>query len=709
MIVNPPSLEGEYFSQTIVILVICITNKMNLPTPSEEQQDALDIFKDGHNLKIEAVAGGGKTTTLLHLALNFFDRNPGSTILLLTYNKSLQLEINEKIRGCDEFEGLMVYTFHGYASRMFFTPVHNDQLLREKLVTATLKKKGYNVDELNLVLVDEVQDMTSEFNQLVNIILDHNTPDEEFAVGPQITIVGDERQCINQYMGSNLKYFSKPSEFFNSKREWWTVSLRTTYRLTPAIAEFINIHALGSPILIGGNLSSPNSKPIYYIGSYSFGRFVDKAVEQYGPEGVMILAPSVKKSIIGSKKSPLGKFVNSKHPYPMVVLDDYTSKESIGNKVLISTFNSVKGMERPAVFVMCFDESYFKYYGREYDTLALTSAPNSIYVALTRAMNQLYVVKSEHEDHFRTVDTNRLAMDARVYGVDRIKRQKVNGGRVVEKFVTDLIKHRKLDDIEKMLSLVKVTQLQPKGTQLKVNNLVQFPGYTEDVKSLYGILIPIYTQFIQEQIIDVEVLHTLGELDKVNQKDRRKTLTKWGLNDFVDIIKVIHKIMGKDNYTKPDLNIGEWMRLIVCIKSINDRCHFYFDQIDKFDWVNEQFITRGVERLINILPQGGIFEQELQHAVCTREGDEEFNITILGSVDYYLEDEMWEFKCVGRDLSHDHILQCAAYICLRRLSEGDEVPVKLYNIQTGEMKEIRVVDVEKLLQLLSTKEKIPLQ
>lgn len=48
--------------------VTCNDNKWEVMNPSDEQREIINCFTMGYNLKIEAVAGGAKTTTLLLLA-----------------------------------------------------------------------------------------------------------------------------------------------------------------------------------------------------------------------------------------------------------------------------------------------------------------------------------------------------------------------------------------------------------------------------------------------------------------------------------------------------------------------------------------------------------------------------------------------------------------------------------------------------------------
>jgi superfamily II DNA or RNA helicase len=62
-------------------------------TPSSEQQLIIDAIKRGENVSVNAVAGSGKTTTILGIAKQI----PEKKILQITYNLSL-IHISEPTR-----------------------------------------------------------------------------------------------------------------------------------------------------------------------------------------------------------------------------------------------------------------------------------------------------------------------------------------------------------------------------------------------------------------------------------------------------------------------------------------------------------------------------------------------------------------------------------------------------------------------------------
>ena len=62
-------------------------------TPSDEQMTVIQAIKDGFNVQVDAVAGSGKTTTILHMSMSY----PNKNIFQITYNNMLKKEVRKKI------------------------------------------------------------------------------------------------------------------------------------------------------------------------------------------------------------------------------------------------------------------------------------------------------------------------------------------------------------------------------------------------------------------------------------------------------------------------------------------------------------------------------------------------------------------------------------------------------------------------------------
>ena len=121
--------------------------------PSEEQQTIINNIKNGYNVVVEAVAGSGKSTTILSLAKQF----PEKEILQLTYNSSLRLDVREQVQNL-ELLNLQVHTFHSLAVKYYCKNAHTDTGIRNVLYE---KKQPLSHTKLDILVIDENQD-TSE-------------------------------------------------------------------------------------------------------------------------------------------------------------------------------------------------------------------------------------------------------------------------------------------------------------------------------------------------------------------------------------------------------------------------------------------------------------------------------------------------------------------------------------------------------------------
>ena len=692
-----------------------------LPAPSDEQQLVIDAFKKGRNVKIEAVAGGGKTTTLLHLARSRFElfdpwefkgmvlpsgeiplmsddemsfgspnSSPGNSpmsyssehspervedpepsqrkALLLTYNKSLQLEVKSKVEELGMTSYLDVFTFHGFATRVYCSSgrepaIYNDKMLRKSI----LSDQPHFEDIYDVVLIDEVQDLNVWFYQFINVILD--------AFHPQIALVGDPRQCINQYMGSDLKYFAHPEEYF--KVSFQTFKLRTSFRLTQATAQFVNNHLMSKSVhrnlLIGGNECQENLRPTYIIGAYQFGVYVDEAVKKYGCQNVMILTPSVKKSIIGNPRTPLGSFLSESHSYPISVKDEYATERSLKNKLIISTFNSSKGMERKCIFVLSFDDAYSKFYAKDYHDQF--EPPNLLYVALTRAKEKLYVVQGDRDLPFHTVNTLSLRQDCEIVGKQRKVRIRPPKFKIVRS-VESSSKYRPLDE---MLSLISYLDIETNSVLSRSLNSdhVEFKDYCEDVKRFYEVLIPMVAQFRQTGVLELDIFDEIRE----------------GVEPIDPFFDVFERCRSLLNLGFEYFTVKEWTQFTVCLCAILDRCHFYFDQIRDYDWIDPNFVSGAVDDLRMVS-----FGWETHTFFATQKFKTD-DFEVNGKVDLVSPGYLWIFKYSSSFSDADRV-RAAGSSALNYLITGKLLPCKLYNVKTSELETIRLQNPQKFIQEL---------
>lgn len=631
---------------------------MALPQPSDEQKEILIYFKQGYNCKIEAVAGAGKSTTLLLLALEA-KINFKAKVLILTYNRDLKDEINEKIAILGLHTHCDIYTYHGYASRIYKQNIYNDIKLRECLT------KPVGPAPYDIILLDEVQDMNEDYYRLVCNMLTR---------GKILVLVGDRRQCINEYLGATSEYLINYSKYFDTGRPWKELMLRKSYRVTPAIAKFVNDNVLCQDIIIPGNTKDRNCKPIYSHGVWDMERLVLRSVETYGAEEVVIMLPSVRNI---NPKSPVGKLCAKRQSGLLFcVRETDMASETMKGKVLITSYNSMKGRERKCVVLVGFDESYFEYYDKKWNKEEPT-LPNILYVAATRAREQLILIQDDRKPRLRTISLEKLYGTCEVRGGQETKKLKDNNFESGKTYiVTDLTRHRNTTDTIELMDLIQIENIQGAGEALPYQNIIQFGGYYEDMRQYYGTLIPLLAQYRKTRKIDWSVYD-----QEPNKKD----------NVNIEILRKYNGLLIKE--TK---DLKEWMELVVLQAAITSNCYFYVYQITNYDWVDVNFINTQVDRILTKLDNGteGIFEYP-----CLVKNTQ---WSLHGYFDYFDEEKIWEFKC-ATTLSDDHKMQCGAYVSMYYENTGKLVPCNLYNTRTGELIKITVNNPSKYLEIMMRK------
>lgn len=603
----------------------------NLPTQSDEQNEILLNFLQGNNIKVEAIAGSGKTTTLLLLA-RAAKKELNIKSLILTYNKDLQTEIKTRLRQSNLANYCSVYTYHGYASRIYQTVINTDVLLRKHLVNEPSISTEYDV-----ILLDEVQDMSPDYYKLVSKIV----------IEKRIVLVGDRRQCINEYLGATANYLINYKKYFPSDRPWKELMLKTSYRMTPAIANFVNKNILKDNLIIGGNIKNENVLPIYNYSTWNISDLIATVVHKYGPEEVVIMTASTKNI---SPNSPIGRLIENDNRTIKFCHRENEPLEGkvMAGKVLISSFNAMKGKEKKCVVVVGFDESYFEYYNKEWSKENIL-LPNIIYVAATRAKQALILIQDDKKTPFRTTNRELIKETCQVMGEqDTPIHKKMSDRKYV---VTELTRHRNTTDMIDLLNMIKINIITAPSKTLMYEKYVEFNTYYEDMTTYYGTLIPMIADF------------------KLNGV---KKITLYDMKGIPENIVEKFNMLNVNKYK----TLKEWMQHVVLQHVMISGHYFYAEQILNYDWVDENFINEASDRIVSIISKG-----EFNYGVARD--------NLSGEIDYITDTEIWEFKC-SLSLNEEYYIQCAAYIALYALSKGKLLPSKLFNARTGELVEITI-------------------
>jgi superfamily I DNA/RNA helicase len=161
--------------------------------PSEEQQIIIDYVKEGYNILVRAVAGSGKSTTVLSLAKQLTEKN----ILQLAYNSSLRIDIKEKVSVL-QLQNIKVHTFHSLAVKYYLPSASTDSGIRYILYNKLQPRQA--IPKLDILVIDENQDLTElYFHFVVKFLCDMGSP-------IQLIVLGDELQCLYEFKDISRSY-----------------------------------------------------------------------------------------------------------------------------------------------------------------------------------------------------------------------------------------------------------------------------------------------------------------------------------------------------------------------------------------------------------------------------------------------------------------------------------------------------------------------
>ena len=684
-------------------------------TPSTEQQHIINHVKQGKNVIVDACAGSGKSTTILSCAVSLENKK----VLQLTYNKTLRHEVQEKVveLGLSNIE---VHTYHSLAYNYYHHDGQMDNGIR-RIIREDVQPKQL-LPAFDLLVVDEAQDMTKVyFLLLLKLIRDSG---RTF----QIMILGDKRQGLYDFKGADIRFLTFGKECWIDlpqlvSQEFVLCTLKTSYRITVPMARFVNNALLDEKRL----WAVKQGMPVMYVRRDNFGiaKLIIAQIEHLLANGAnfeefYILAGSIKGKFIKVLENLL---VEKNIPCYLSTQEnqEQLDKRIIHNKVVFSTFHSVKGRQRKYVFVLGFDESYFKYYARN---LPMDVCPNTMYVACTRALDKLYVFeKSGHEQDaplpFLKMSHSMMMKPE----VDYINFQGTSMGlKVVQKetdaskkkfrynvFVTDLIKFLSEESLDKISPIVDAIfvkidtkTMKPYEDQLQeyVYEEIEIQGvkqtqteHYEDVSDINGIVLPmLFYDYLQ----------------KGQQKCILQQLVRLAM---ADVPKEKHKFLHKMIETMPEQcdNISEYLFVANLCISVQEKLYSKLKQLqrDEYDWLPEEVVDlciQQLERVVGkkcrtqkwtaeksiIMQSSDMDHYYIDHFVSELLQDDSLVYRIGARVDLMTDDSIWEMKCTA-NLTIDHKLQLILYMWIWNMTvhpskwDSHMKTGYLFNIKTGEL------------------------
>ena len=630
-----------------------------LPPASSEQQTIITDIKAGLDVLVDAVAGSGKTTTILHIAQQLARR-----CLVVTYNAQLKFETRQRVES-GRLTNVDVHTYHSACSTYFSTggASYNDCIRSVGDGSASLKAPM----RYDILIVDEVQDMNSDFYRVIGRFISsiRQSQMQIQTQMPTLVILGDIYQCIYNFGSSpaDPRYLTLSPQLYPD-RNFSNRNLLTSYRVTDQVAQFIN-HMIGSRRI---RANKSGEKVQYYSGSpfrsshAVFKHLMSLLGTKYSPEDVFILAQSVKRL---SAEKPIHKLENmlveEGIPVFRPLSDDCEMRqEEVTGKVVISSFHQSKGRERRVVICYGYDSNYFKYSGKEgairSGHIDPTVCPNEWYVATSRAIDILIVVSGEQSPHWMTQRpppscTNIISVGhGHGHGRDFIPAEPYYCGR-------------------------------RRDPEVSVTDLCKFKTSGQVFAQIQELYVPLLSYSQAGQTVDISqyVKSIGGGIENVSD------ITSLAVSYMYE-----ERVTGKARYLHDQIGAGgkidsiaAWLEYANYAESQSSGYINRIGQITQYDWLStsqRDMLLLNYETHLGRDPDI-VLEKSVQRKYSTRSGQ----VTVAGRIDAVSSGDLWEFK-LTTELKPEHILQLLIYMSI---TEGRYRNYRLLNIRTGEVISIR--------------------
>lgn len=622
---------------------------------SEEQSLILKKFSKSNNIICDAVAGSGKTTTILFLAIKF----PNKKILQITYNSQLKLEVRQKVKNLG-LTNIEIHSYHSLAVKYYSRTAYRDKGINTIIKNNCKLKKQPN---FNAVIVDETQDMTLLYYQLVKKFiadLDRNV---------LLMFLGDKYQGLYQFKDADIRYLTLANKLWINKNPYQKLSLRTSYRVTKPIAWFVNNVMLDEDRLI----AVKKGYPVYYISYSAFDaynilvpillRLLDK--KKILPCDIFVLCGSIRSTAAPFRKLENCLVENGIPCYVPTSDTDKIDEDVIKEKVLFTTFHQAKGRERKLVIIYNFDNSYFTFYGKDLDP---NLCPSTLYVGATRASERLFLIEDNNfgplkflkKTHLELANSKYIKFTGKI--ISRSEVIKDNRKKTSASDMVRFLKNKTINFLLQKVDLVLHLEI-PAGKLIDMpSKIVNSKNQYEQVNNLNGLIIPcIY--------------------ESKNRKGKN-SLMEYIQVDFPTesfLVNAVNKI------SYPCQTIKDFIYLAIVYYSIREKLYFKIAQITQYNWLTKDMIKKCMINMEEHVNKNTKYEYVLPDYI--------YKSSIFGKVyissrlDAIDRETIWEFKCTN-ELDLEDKLQIIIYAWLWKNTleneKGDRT-FKLFNILSGEI------------------------
>ena len=568
---------------------------------SAEQANILSHIKNGKNVVVDSCAGTGKTTLILSVAKALSDKQ----LLQMTYNSMLRCEVKDRVKR-SEIKNMKVHTFHSLAVKYYLPTSFTDTGIRYILLKNL--PPMVSIPKFDVFILDEAQDMTLIYFQfMVKVARDAGSP-------LQLLILGDYMQGLYEFKGADIRFLTLADTIwanfpFLRTQEFERCTMKMSYRITRPMCDFVNQVMLGKDRME----ACKDGEPVTYIRNTRqnmertvAGEIIKLFEEGYQPSDIFVLGPSVKG--VNSNVRQLENILSERGiPCHVPMLEnDKIDERVINKKVVFSTFHCVKGRERKVVFILGFDNNYFRCYAR---TLPKDICPNTLYVAATRGTERLYVLESDSYRGDRPLEflqMSHIEMKQQKYirfrgqhqtnFVDDDERDK--GSLLITKHYntpTELIKfipENVMEEVSEILDKI-FTKEEGELDELDIPSVIETKGgFFEEISDLNGIAIPcIYYDYLMKSSPGN---NSLLEIIRENIAMMRS-------NEHMYLKEIVNALPENLGTT------ADYLYLANISVAVQETLYFKLKQIDRdeYSWLNDGILDECKARLDKVIDNTG--------------------------------------------------------------------------------------------------------
>jgi nucleoside-triphosphatase THEP1 len=642
-------------------------SKSLLKPKSEEQSAIVQNIKKGYNVKVDSVAGSGKTTTILHIAKELANKK----ILGLTYSSKLKLESRYRVEELG-IKNLEIHSFHSKGVKYYNGLCVTDHGIIDLIKNDSKRKKIFYYD---LMIVDEIQDMTPVLYEFFcKIYKDNNNKTL------QICVLGDKKQSIFEFNKADARFITMIDKIFpNNERKWIDNKLSYNFRSTRQINTFINKCCLNEDRL---NSVREGQKPRYLVcNTFRSDVLYEELLYYmnfYSCNEIFVLGPSVR-----SPNSPIRLLANKCTLEGIDIFvpnndDEKIDGDIIKNKLVFSTFHQVKGLERAVVLIFGFDRTYFKYYKKHADE---NECPNELYVALTRAKEKMSILHHYENEYVPFLNIECLKEYSIFIEKNRLTVSKQPSNSSCNVKLEEMTRHLPSTVINDCMNNIFKQKINHK-LSFKKRKYIDIPmkvpqhnGKYELVSEITGKAIPAYYELLTQG--NMTIYNRLILDDKLKKNTDNKVTHN--LDDKITTLDA--KSITKEELTKI---ANKYCALL-------SGYDYKVKQIDNYSWITLKNLEICISRLKSVIDANSkyemdvrIFNTEYKKVITGYLDCYNYDFTFNNSVVNYYSNSIWQFKCVDK-LTAEHFIQ----ISLRAYMFEMSLTTDGINSRKNELKEKR--------------------